>query len=70
VAAPAIDSEPQPEPAVERESALNPVVAPETRAAHSEAKPNRESKPPAPKASVYDSLEQEMANLLGRPNKT
>jgi hypothetical protein len=67
-AAPAMDFEPQPEPVVEREAALNAVA--ETRLPYREAKPNRESKAAAPKASVYDSLEQEMANLLGRPNKS
>jgi hypothetical protein len=65
-----MDFEPQPEPAVEREAALNAAVAAETRLPYGEAKPNRESKAAAPKASVYDSLEQEMANLLGRPNKS
>jgi hypothetical protein len=35
---------------------------------HSESKPGpAESKPAQPK-NVYDSLEQEMASLLGRPN--
>jgi hypothetical protein len=69
-ATPPTDSEPQPEAEVERESALTAAVAAETRPAYSEAKPNREGKPAAPKpSSVYDSLEQEMANLLGRPNK-
>jgi hypothetical protein len=70
-AAPPTDSEPQHEPALEHESALSAAVAAQTRPAYSEAKPNRESKPAAAKSSsVYDSLEQEMANLLGHPNKS
>ena len=69
--APPADSEPQPEAEVGRESALTAAVAAETRPAYTEAKPAREGKPAAPKpSSVYDSLEQEMANLLGRPNKS
>jgi hypothetical protein len=34
------------------------------------AKPRAEAKPNQGKATVYDSLEQEMASLLGRPTKT
>jgi flagellar protein FliO/FliZ len=39
-----------------------PPRAPEQKAARPEAKPNQ-------KTAIYDTLEQEMANLLGRPNK-
>ncbi len=40
--------------------------APEPKPVRGEAKPAREASP-APQKSVYDSLEQEMASLLGRP---
>ncbi len=70
---------PQPEPppqveAVHEEPAPAPVATeprqeprPEPRPAPSEPKPAREGKPAQGK-SLYDSLEQEMASLLGRPN--
>jgi flagellar protein FliO/FliZ len=41
------------------------------RGARAEARPPRSDAKPAPQRSLYDSLEQEMASLLGRPgNKT
>jgi hypothetical protein len=43
--------------------------APEPKPARSEGKPAREPKPAPQGRSLYDSLEQEMASLLGRPNK-
>ena len=46
-----------------------PQRAPEARPARSDARPARADRAPAGlKSSVYDSLEQEMASLLGRPN--
>ena len=58
-AAPAPMAEAMPEPHAETtQQAPEPVQATSTRAA---------AKPAAQK-SVYDSLEQEMASLLGRPN--
>ena len=38
------------------------------RPARGDAKPARVDAKPAPQKSLYDSLEQEMASLLGRPN--
>jgi flagellar protein FliO/FliZ len=67
---PESDSEALPEAAPEREPSLSAPAAGETRPTNVEAKPGRDSKTPPPRASAYDSLEQEMANLLGRPNKT
>ncbi len=58
--------------------ALTPVTEPArppqpveaSRPARNDAKPSPRSDPnPAPQKSLYDSLEQEMASLLGRPNK-
>jgi hypothetical protein len=40
----------------------------ESRPAPSEPSPSRREGKPAPGKSLYDSLEQEMASLLGRPN--
>jgi hypothetical protein len=46
-----------------------PVPSEAARPPRSEARPARpESKPVAQQKSLYDSLEQEMASLLGRPN--
>ena len=42
-------------------------IALEPRLPRSEAKPAREAKVAGQRASMYDSLEQEMASLLGRP---
>ena len=39
-----------------------------TRSARADAKPARTDAKPAPQKSLYDSLEQEMASLLSRPN--
>jgi hypothetical protein len=44
-----------------------PPPAPRTEAAPAEAKPVRPEPKPAPKPA-FDSLEQEMASLLGRPS--
>jgi flagellar protein FliO/FliZ len=54
---PRVEARPEarPEPRIE--------ARPETRPARAEAKPNQS------KTALYDSLEQEMASLLGRPNK-
>jgi flagellar protein FliO/FliZ len=70
---------PEPQPAeVEEEYTPAPLAAfapPPARAAAEAARPARgDAKPvrgdakPAPQKSLYDSLEQEMASLLGRPN--
>ena len=68
----------EPEADVGEEFAAPPGVPPPARApapndaarpARSEARPPRsESRPVAQQKSLYDSLEQEMASLLGRPN--
>jgi hypothetical protein len=61
----------QPEPMAPAEP--EPMAAPaavDVRPLRGEAKPAREGKSAPPKSSLYDSLEQEMASLLGRPNKT
>jgi flagellar protein FliO/FliZ len=57
--APARESEPEPPPA----AAAEPAPAPEpAKPGEAAAEPK-----PAPAKSVFDSLEEEMANLLGRP---
>jgi flagellar protein FliO/FliZ len=43
-------------------------VAEAARTGRTDAKPARTDAKPAPQKSLYDSLEQEMASLLGRPN--
>jgi flagellar protein FliO/FliZ len=51
--------------------AAHPADTPPRAQRSSEPKPARpEAKPKESKAALYDSLEQEMASLLGRPNKT
>ena len=57
---PELRSEPRPDPRAE----LRPEARPELRAARPEAKSNQS------KTAIYDTLEQEMANLLGRPSKS
>ncbi|HXW39839.1 MAG TPA: flagellar biosynthesis protein FliO [Xanthobacteraceae bacterium] len=58
-----------PEPATEEEAAP-PAPPPPPRPARAvEAKPAR-SEAKAKESKLYDTLEQEMASLLGRPNKT
>jgi hypothetical protein len=44
------------------------AAAEAARPARGDAKPARVDAKPAPQKSLYDSLEQEMASLLGRPN--
>jgi flagellar protein FliO/FliZ len=69
-----------PQPTFELEQAESEDYAPppapqrapapaEARPARSEARPTRADKTAAPKSSLYDSLEQEMASLLNRPTK-
>ena len=63
--------EPNPEPGPQVERAEQ-VAAPgpvETKPAHNDLNPTRAAKPAAPQKSVYDSLEREMASLLGRPHE-
>jgi flagellar protein FliO/FliZ len=55
-ARPELRPEPRPEP--------RPELRSEPRVARPEAKPNQN------KTAIYDTLEQEMANLLGRPSKS
>ncbi len=59
---------PAPEPAESEDYPLSQPVPAEARPARSDARPARPDKPAGAKSSVYDSLEQEMASLLGRPN--
>ncbi len=69
---------PEPQPADEAEEfTFAPPAAPSPpparaaeagRPARADAKPGRSDAKPAPQKSLYDSLEQEMASLLGRPN--
>jgi hypothetical protein len=59
---------PQAEPLEEMEA--SPASAPEPKPAQAEPKPAREPKPAPQGKNLYDSLEQEMASLLGRPNKS
>jgi hypothetical protein len=66
---------PEPEPTESGEYEPAPPAPPPARPAaeavrapRSEAKPARADAKPAPQTSLYDSLEQEMASLLGRPN--
>jgi hypothetical protein len=46
-----------------------PASTAEGRPARAEVRPGRPDGRPAPPKSLYDSLEQEMASLLGRPSK-
>jgi hypothetical protein len=67
--APSFD--PQPADDDEYEAAPPPpqrAPAAGARPARSEPRPARADKGAPPKSSLYDSLEQEMASLLGRPN--
>jgi flagellar protein FliO/FliZ len=59
--------EPAPPPASLPTSRAAVPAAPPTPA-HNEARPARADAKPAPQKSLYDSLEQEMASLLGRPS--
>jgi hypothetical protein len=59
----------QQQAALEREATLTTAGAAETGLVRNETKP-RESNGLGPKTSAYDSLEQEMASLLGRPPKS
>jgi flagellar protein FliO/FliZ len=54
-------AEPKPRPVPEAMSEPSPLEATPSEA-------RREAKAPPPQRSLYDSLEQEMASLLGRPN--
>jgi hypothetical protein len=61
--------EPPPAPVEIRPTPIEARPVPmEARSAAIEARPAREAKAAAPQRSPYDSLEQEMASLLGRPN--
>ena len=61
---------PPAQPASHPAPEMGPELAPaETKPAPIAAKPAREAKPAPPPKSLYDNLEQEMASLLGRPNK-
>jgi flagellar protein FliO/FliZ len=55
------------EPAPPAPPPARPAAEP-ARASRSEAKPARADAKSVPQKSLYDSLEQEMASLLGRPN--
>jgi hypothetical protein len=72
-AAPRAAPEPEPtesgeyEPAPPAPPLARPAAEP-VRAPRSEAKPARADAKSVPQKSLYDSLEQEMASLLGRPN--
>ena len=70
-AIPAVPPGPEPpqEAALQREATLTPAGAAETGLVRNETKA-RESNGLGPKTSAYDSLEQEMASLLGRPPKS
>ncbi len=70
-AAPAYDAQQADETGdYEQQAPPPPQRAPtaEARPARNEPRPARADKAAAPKSSLYDSLEQEMASLLGRPN--
>jgi hypothetical protein len=60
--APESRPEPKSEPRADLRSEPRADPRPEPRAARPEAKPSQ-------KTAIYDTLEQEMANLLGRPSK-
>jgi flagellar biogenesis protein FliO len=69
-AAPKAAAQPAPEP-MHDEIEGEPPPAPPPRAPappRGDARPVRADAKPAPQKSLYDSLEQEMASLLGRPN--
>jgi len=72
--APKAAAEPQPAESEEDYAPAAPVPPPARPAAEAARPPRAEAKParvdakPAPQKSLYDSLEQEMASLLGRPN--
>jgi flagellar protein FliO/FliZ len=65
-AEPAAAIEPAPPPPAVPSPA--PVPLPPRAARVAEAKPRTDTKPPAAGKTLYDSLEQEMASLLGRSN--
>jgi flagellar protein FliO/FliZ len=76
-AAPKAAPEPQPAETEEEYTPAPPATfappsaraaAEAARPARGDAKPARVDAKPAPQKSLYDSLEQEMASLLGRPN--
>jgi hypothetical protein len=60
---------PAPMPEVQAEAEPEPASPPaELKPARSEARAPRVETQKPPQKSLYDSLEQEMASLLGRPN--
>jgi hypothetical protein len=60
------EPKPRPVPEAAPMAAPSPIEATPIEATPMEAR--REPKPAPPQRSLYDSLEQEMASLLGRPN--
>jgi flagellar protein FliO/FliZ len=67
-ARPELRPEPRPEPRPEVRPEPRPEPRPELRSEPRMARP--EAKPNQNKTAIYDTLEQEMANLLGRPGKS
>ena len=59
----------QPRPSTDQ-SARSDAAAPAPRSPRGEQKPPEANKPNQNKTAIYDTLEQEMANLLGRPSKS
>ena len=67
--APKAAAQPAPEPMHDEIEGEPPPPAPRAPATpRGDARPARADAKPAPQKSLYDSLEQEMASLLGRPN--
>jgi len=60
-------AEPEPEPEPEADAAEQPVEAPSRPVRTPEIKATRNDAKPTQSKTFYDSLEQEMASLLGRP---
>jgi flagellar protein FliO/FliZ len=60
----------RPAPAADQSARNDTLSAPPPRNPRGEQSPPEANKPNQNKAAIYDTLEQEMANLLGRPSKT
>jgi hypothetical protein len=60
----------RPAPAADQSARSETLASPSPRNPRGDQKPPEATKPNQNKAAIYDTLEQEMANLLGRPSKT
>jgi len=60
----------RPAPAADQSARSDTPSSPPPRNPRSEQRPPEPNKPNQNKVAIYDTLEQEMANLLGRPSKS